>query len=332
MDLIPPPTQVVEPEPPDSTGSENSFGRRIAASLIDFAVLLALFVVLAVTIGEASVGRGQASFHLGWQAGLLYLALVLLYYFVLEAATGRTVGKFLVGLRVVGRDGGRPPITAIAIRTVLRPVDWLPLFYLAGFVSMLATGARRQRLGDLAAGTTVPRAAPIRHRGLAAAAVASSVVLIVAGSVVYVAKTTPSDLDTAELEHAITEGTVEGVRLDWARCPRRVKQMKGNTFQCTARLADQYVTLQVIQKDDRGSVHIDNVEAILDRARLADGLAKDLTTTDGEPIDVDCGRPRFLVKKVGATFTCWASTNRGETAKVTVTVDDKHGNVHWSLD
>jgi hypothetical protein len=43
-------------------------------------VLLAPFVVLAVTIGEASLGVGQSSLSLGWQASLLYLALVLLYY------------------------------------------------------------------------------------------------------------------------------------------------------------------------------------------------------------------------------------------------------------
>jgi hypothetical protein len=52
---------------------------------------------------------------------------------------------------------------------------------------MLATGARRQRLGDRAARTGIARTVPIRHRGIAAAAVASTLVLVVAGSAVYVA-------------------------------------------------------------------------------------------------------------------------------------------------
>ena len=39
-------------------------------------------------------------------------------------------------------------------RTLLRVVDGVG-FYLVGLVSMLATGERRQRLGDLAAGTVV---------------------------------------------------------------------------------------------------------------------------------------------------------------------------------
>jgi hypothetical protein len=52
---------------------------------------------------------------------------------------------------------------------------------------MLATGKREQRLGDLTARTGIAKAAPIRHRGLTAAAVASALVLVLAGSVVYVA-------------------------------------------------------------------------------------------------------------------------------------------------
>ena len=40
------------------------------------------------------------------------------------------------------------------MRTVLRLVDGLGV-YLVGLIAMLATGERRQRLGDLAAGTIV---------------------------------------------------------------------------------------------------------------------------------------------------------------------------------
>jgi hypothetical protein len=58
-------------------------------------------------------------------------------------------------------------VWAVAGRTLLRIIDWLPLLYLAGFITMLATGTRRQRVGDLAARTAVARAAPVRRRGLA---------------------------------------------------------------------------------------------------------------------------------------------------------------------
>jgi uncharacterized RDD family membrane protein YckC len=45
----------------------------------------------------------------------------------------------------------------VAIRTILRLVDSLPFLYLLGFIVIMVT-PRRQRLGDLAGGTTVARA------------------------------------------------------------------------------------------------------------------------------------------------------------------------------
>jgi hypothetical protein len=112
----------------------------------------------------------------------LYFALVLLYYFALEAALGQTVGKLLLGLRVVRADGGRPSVVAVAVRTLLRVVDWLPLLYLIGFITMMATGRRRRRLGDLAARTSLARA-PARHRSLALAPFALLLLAIVGLSV-----------------------------------------------------------------------------------------------------------------------------------------------------
>jgi uncharacterized RDD family membrane protein YckC len=189
----PPASEPVPPEPvpPQAAGGEDDLlGVRSGAAMIDLALLSGLFIVLSVTIGEASVGGGGFSFSLNSNAdGVLLLGLVLVYYFALEATIGQTVGKLLVGVRVVGRDRGRPSVLAVAIRTLLRVVDWLPVLYLVGFISMLATGARQQRLGDLVARTGIARAVPLRHRGRAVAVVVSTLVLVVAGSVTYAAAT-----------------------------------------------------------------------------------------------------------------------------------------------
>jgi uncharacterized RDD family membrane protein YckC len=130
-------------------------GRRIGAALLDLVVLFVAFVVLALLIGDSEAGDGGASLRLEGGGFLVWLALTLLYYGVSEAATGRTPGKRLLGLRVVATDGSAPGAGAVAIRTVLRVVDALPFLYLVGLVAVLATGRRRQRLGDLAARTTV---------------------------------------------------------------------------------------------------------------------------------------------------------------------------------
>jgi uncharacterized RDD family membrane protein YckC len=165
-------------------GPEDLLGSRIGAALIDVALLVAVFAILAATVGETTLEGGEVSFNLYGVEAAFYFALVLLYYFALEAVTGQTVGKLLLGLLVVRADGSRPSVAAIAVRTLLRVVDWLPLFYLVGLIAMLATGSRRQRLGDLAAKTSVARTVPVAHRSLAAAAVAF-VVLVLLGLSFY---------------------------------------------------------------------------------------------------------------------------------------------------
>ena len=82
--------------------------------------------------------------------------IVLVYYILLEGYLGQTVGKMLLGIKVIREDTGEVPgIGAVAIRTVLRLVDGL-FGYLVGFIAVLAS-AKRQRLGDMAAHTLVVR-------------------------------------------------------------------------------------------------------------------------------------------------------------------------------
>jgi uncharacterized RDD family membrane protein YckC len=68
---------------------------------------------------------------------------------------GRTPGKRAMGLRVVRTDGAPVGIVESLARNVLRAVE-LPLGYAPG-VLMVALTPRRQRLGDLVAGTLVVR-------------------------------------------------------------------------------------------------------------------------------------------------------------------------------
>ncbi|MGE5827948.1 MAG: RDD family protein [Micromonosporaceae bacterium] len=142
---------------PQAQVGEDVLGRRISAALIDLGLLTVLFIVLGLTIGESKMEDGTASVNLNGLQVLLFVVLVLLYYFAFEAAIGQTIGKLILGLRVVRVDGGRPSMAAIATRTLLRIIDGLPLLYLVGFIMVMATGERRQRLGDVVAQTKVVR-------------------------------------------------------------------------------------------------------------------------------------------------------------------------------
>lgn len=75
---------------------------------------------------------------------------------LLEGLAGRTVGKVAVGIAVVGEDGTSCTFGAATVRTLGRFVDGLPVASLVGLVSIALTN-RRQRIGDLLAGTMVVR-------------------------------------------------------------------------------------------------------------------------------------------------------------------------------
>jgi len=123
---------------------------RVLAFTIDLlirgAILLLLFIVLAF------LGR------LGMGLGSILLFLVNWWYMVLFEVLhqGRSPGKQVMGLRVVHDDGTPVGWGASLTRNLLRFVDMLPFFYLAGGVAC-AISRRAQRLGDLAANTIVIR-------------------------------------------------------------------------------------------------------------------------------------------------------------------------------
>jgi len=82
----------------------------------------------------------------------LNAAIFFLYLWLLEAAFGATLGKAMVGIRVV-QTTERNPLAALAIRNLLRVVDGLG-FYLLGAVVAGCSRVHR-RLGDICAGTVV---------------------------------------------------------------------------------------------------------------------------------------------------------------------------------
>jgi uncharacterized RDD family membrane protein YckC len=122
--------------------------RRILAGLVDIVIVAAGTALLGVLVAVAGGSKW------GPPMALVSLAWALYYYFALESGNGQTLGKKLMKLRVMRADGARTGMQEIAVRTALRIVDGMFL-YLVGLVVMLVTGQRRQRLGDIAAGTVV---------------------------------------------------------------------------------------------------------------------------------------------------------------------------------
>jgi uncharacterized RDD family membrane protein YckC len=84
-----------------------------------------------------------------------YLAAVTFtYYFLQEGLFSLTIGKRLLRLRILGREGDPASMQESLLRNLLRFVDWLPFLYILGILSVVIS-AERRRLGDLVAGTFV---------------------------------------------------------------------------------------------------------------------------------------------------------------------------------
>lgn len=126
---------------------------RVAARALDAVVLVATGGLLGWGIG----------FGFDW---LLLTAVGVWAYFALcDAVWGATLGKRVVGLRVIGPEGGRPTLKQALIReafTVLGAVPFAgPLIALAAwiwiFLSVRSSALRQGKHDTLAGGTRVVR-------------------------------------------------------------------------------------------------------------------------------------------------------------------------------
>jgi uncharacterized RDD family membrane protein YckC len=132
---------------------------RFVAVFIDSLLFLPVFIAVGLMTGggyhREINGHTSVGIDLTGSAILWLIALGVGYYIVCEAATGASLGKRMVGIRVVGEDGEPVRLGAAVVRNLVRPVDGL-FFYFIGFISALLS-KRRQRLGDRAAHTIVVR-------------------------------------------------------------------------------------------------------------------------------------------------------------------------------
>jgi uncharacterized RDD family membrane protein YckC len=164
-----------------STTGPQLDNRRVLAALIDLIVVGAGAALILFAADALPSGGGTARDEVGSGLYLITLAWALYYYFACESGGGQTLGKRVMKLRVVRADGGEAGMGEIAVRTILRVVDGIGL-YLVGLIVMLASGKRRQRLGDMAGGTIVVDAnASLEPAPPVAATPAATVPIVPAG-------------------------------------------------------------------------------------------------------------------------------------------------------
>ncbi len=144
-------------------------GSRFMAIFLDVLIEAVIYLVLGLfSLIFTAGGLFNASSSIWWIA-LVTLVVFCInwgYYAIFESLwKGQTPGKRWAGIRVI-KDSGRPinAFEAIA-RNLVRAVDFLPLFYGVGVVTMLLN-AKNRRLGDYVAGTIVVHESSDRESSL----------------------------------------------------------------------------------------------------------------------------------------------------------------------
>lgn len=119
-----------------------TIGERILALIID-SFLFYLFIIILMMLFSYII--------------YLALPLFLIYEILMEWMNGgQSIGKKILGLKVISIDGSLPNINQSTLRSIFYLLDY---FFTAGTLGMLLIGTslRHQRLGDMAAGTAVIR-------------------------------------------------------------------------------------------------------------------------------------------------------------------------------
>ncbi|MDT0689053.1 RDD family protein [Salegentibacter sp. F188] len=125
-------------------------GERIVAYIVDSFILILYAIITGLIISGTDLDSGGT-----WMYYLVLGLPVFLYYLLWETFwNGQTPGKAAMQLRVVKEDGSRPVFSNYLIRWLLRFID-ITLTSGAVAVVMILLNGKGQRLGDLAAKTTV---------------------------------------------------------------------------------------------------------------------------------------------------------------------------------
>jgi len=151
-------------------------GSRFLAYLVDLAwqsvavvAAIAVVVVRLPSTWPPFEKNSDGTYSFPWLAIALLDVIVFgvnfFYFAAFEALwRGQTPGKRACHLRVIGDGGQALGGRGALVRNLVRTVDFLPVFYVVGVVTIFL-GRRGKRLGDYAAGTMVVQEQAPSHFG-----------------------------------------------------------------------------------------------------------------------------------------------------------------------
>ncbi|MEH7502632.1 RDD family protein [Neobacillus drentensis] len=136
-------------------------GSRSAAFIIDQLLLMVVNILSLIVLFFVLDGMSTMEFFMVGNSlpiAITIIALFLVnwgYFFACEFFSGgRTLGKKLMGIRVIQENGHSITLLSSFIRNLLRIIDSLPTAYFLAII-MVFFHSKHKRLGDIVAGTIV---------------------------------------------------------------------------------------------------------------------------------------------------------------------------------
>ncbi len=137
-----------------------SLGDRILGHILDWLVIAAYAIILIVIFNFGIGGN-----FLGDNPWLVVVLVMPPVFYDLVCETllnGQSVGKMIMGIKVISLNGEQPAFSQYLIRWLFRLVDFSIMGGLIALITV-AVNERKQRVGDLVAGTTVVKTKPRTH-------------------------------------------------------------------------------------------------------------------------------------------------------------------------
>jgi len=133
-------------------------GSRFMAYLIDSILLGIVLVAVDLALFDGFASNSRSDTILAEGLSLLSFVLIFVGYFIICETlwSGRSIGKRAAGIRVVSTTGAAAGFSSVLLRNIARLIDFLPVFYIVGSISVLAS-TNNQRIGDMLANTIVVR-------------------------------------------------------------------------------------------------------------------------------------------------------------------------------
>lgn len=156
------------------------FHRRLFAWVLDIIVLI-FYIYIAIKVMESSTFRSYDQ-EATWALMMVLILPIITYHLLSEILmNGQSVGKRIMGLRVISENGGKPSISQYIIRWLIRTSDYMvvviAIYAPAGFggstsfmwqvaaafcllvtdIILVNASKKNQRLGDILAHTLLIR-------------------------------------------------------------------------------------------------------------------------------------------------------------------------------